>query len=115
MYRNTSYTNYNEDHNIVQWFWKVVESFTPSQRSLLLKFITGSPRPPARGFLLLPGSTGEVTTFQIVNLGSSSSHLPSVHTCFNQLNIPSTYESYEVLREKLLHSMSESNSYFSLR
>lgn len=101
--KNTVFS-YNKPHlaskehreKYVQWFWRAVESFTPEERIELLQFVTGTSSIPANGFGELK-SQGK--PFKVV-ITSSTESLPVTHTCFNMIEIPS-YESYEVLREKL--------------
>lgn len=42
----TIYPNCAADHEIVGRFWRVFEAFTPSERSLYLKFVWGRNRLP---------------------------------------------------------------------
>ena len=41
---------YDVDHGTVVNFWEVVSEFSPEEKSLLLKFVTGCSRPPLLGF-----------------------------------------------------------------
>ena len=66
-------------------FWKVVENFTPDQRSLLLKFSTGRSR--------LPPITEGQTYLKIDSMGGTDL-MPTSSTCFHQLHMP-TYSSYD--------------------
>lgn len=51
MRAHCEYRGFNESHPAVQWFWQVVrEEFDREQRALLLQFVTGTSRVPARGF-----------------------------------------------------------------
>lgn len=48
---NTDYKgNYNADHEVIRWFWEVMESFNQEQLAKILKFSTGSTRTPIHGF-----------------------------------------------------------------
>ncbi|CAE8638204.1 unnamed protein product, partial [Polarella glacialis] len=66
---------------VCEWFWEVLGTeLTAEQRCLLLRFATGSSRPPAGGFSeLRPPFAVEVS-----GLGSPQ-HLPTAHTCANKL------------------------------
>jgi len=64
-------------HQIVQWFWEVFRDVTREERSLILKFCTGTSRVPLDGFQPL----FTLTFFKDGN----ESGLPNSHTCFNQL------------------------------
>uniref|UniRef100_A0A8C6YA66 HECT-type E3 ubiquitin transferase n=1 Tax=Naja naja TaxID=35670 RepID=A0A8C6YA66_NAJNA len=63
---------------VMRWFWTVVSSFTQEELARLLQFTTGS----------------------------SQLTLPTAHTCFNQLCLP-TYDSYEEVHKMLQLAISE--------
>ncbi|KAJ3143786.1 hypothetical protein HK101_003081, partial [Irineochytrium annulatum] len=102
---NTVYENYTASSPVVQWFWRAVRSFSQEERAKLLQFVTGTSKVPLEGFKALEGSNG-VQPFQIHKDFSSTTRLPSAHTCFNQVDIPE-YESYEQLRANVLLAISE--------
>ena len=52
---NTRLKNCSEGSELVQWFWKAVESYDDACRARLLQFVTGSPRVPIGGFKALQG------------------------------------------------------------
>ncbi|CAJ1373127.1 unnamed protein product [Effrenium voratum] len=85
---------------VVEWFWDAVQSdLTAEQRCRLLRFATGSSRPPPGGFAdLRPPFAVEVTS-----LGSEQ-HLPTAHTCINKL-VLHFYSSKTQLLEKLLTAL----------
>lgn len=88
---------YNEDSEIVKWFWEIVhEDLTEEQRKLFLQFTTGSDRAPINGLASLP--------FYIGRHGPDTDRLPTAHTCFNHMLIPE-YSSKEKLREKLVSAI----------
>lgn len=73
---NTVYSqDYNESHETVQYFWKVVSEFSPEERKALVKFATSCPRPPLLGF-------GQLNPrFAIANGGPDETRLPTASTC----------------------------------
>jgi len=81
---------------VVEWFWDVVQTdFNAQQRCRLLRFATGSSRPPPGGFAELhPPFAVEVSS-----LGSEH-HLPTAHTCVNKL-VLHFYRNKQQLLEKL--------------
>ncbi|RHY70701.1 hypothetical protein DYB30_013128, partial [Aphanomyces astaci] len=79
------------------WLWKALESFSPSERGLFLRFVTSCQRAPVLGFHSFPPPF----CVQKISIRSDDVKLPSAATCFNTLKLP-TYSSYKVLREKLL-------------
>eukprot|EP00928_Gymnodinium_smaydae_P036467 TRINITY_DN25485_c0_g1_i1.p1 TRINITY_DN25485_c0_g1~~TRINITY_DN25485_c0_g1_i1.p1 ORF type:complete len:679 (+),score=168.79 TRINITY_DN25485_c0_g1_i1:38-2074(+) len=93
---------------VVSWFWAIVEeTLSEEERRLLLKFATGTGRPPLGGFAKLkpPFSV-------LVNFAGSSEHLPYGKTCINQLVLHG-YESREQLAAKLLQALPTSTFGFA--
>ncbi|XP_053553158.1 apoptosis-resistant E3 ubiquitin protein ligase 1 [Bombina bombina] len=84
---------------VMSWFWAVVCSFTQEELARLLQFTTGSSQLPPGGFSALCPS------FQIIGSPARGT-LPTAHTCFNQLCLP-TYESYEEMHKMLKLAISE--------
>lgn len=103
---NTTYHNISSTSNSVTWFWRAVRSFDQTERAKLLQFCTGSSRVPLEGFQALQGVQGN-TKFTIV-AAHKEGVLPTAHTCFNQIDLPS-YSSYDELRKMLLLSINEGN------
>lgn len=90
----------------MKWFWAVVSSFTQEELARLLQFTTGSSQLPPGGFNTLCPS------FQIIAAPTHST-LPTAHTCFNQLCLP-TYDSYEELHKLLKLAISEGSEGFGM-
>jgi len=106
---NTVYKgDYHPNHIVIQWFWRVVLSFSNEMRSRLLQFVTGTSRVPMNGFKELYGSNGP-QLFTIEKWGSPTSY-PRAHTCFNRLDLP-PYESYQQLREKVIKAIEGSEGF----
>ncbi|XP_045118388.1 E3 ubiquitin-protein ligase Nedd-4-like isoform X7 [Portunus trituberculatus] len=100
---NTVYKGeYHPNHIVIQWFWRVVLSFTNEMRARLLQFVTGTSRVPMNGFKELYGSNGP-QLFTIEMWGETKNY-PRSHTCFNRLDLP-PYQSYHELREKLIKAI----------
>ncbi|XP_026461384.1 E3 ubiquitin-protein ligase HECW2-like [Ctenocephalides felis] len=108
--QNTEYrSGYHDAHQVILWFWQVIEErFTNEQRLRLLQFVTGTSSIPYEGFSSLRGSTGP-RRFCIEKWGKPNS-LPRAHTCFNRLDLP-PYATPEVLHEKLLLAVEETNTF----
>lgn len=107
--RHTVYkSGYHANHIVIQWFWRVILSFTNEMRSRLLQFVTGTSRVPMNGFKELYGSNG-LQSFTIEKWGTPE-NLPRSHTCFNRIDLP-PYESYQDLRGKLLKAIEGSESF----
>ncbi|EFX79753.1 hypothetical protein DAPPUDRAFT_52009, partial [Daphnia pulex] len=100
--------DYNANHMVVQWFWRVVLSFNPEMRSRVLQFVTGTSRVPMNGFKELYGSNGP-QPFTIEKWGTPN-NFPRAHTCFNRLDLP-PYESYQQLRDKLIKAIEGSEGF----
>lgn len=106
---NTLYKgDYHANHIVVQWFWRVVLSFSNEMRSRLLQFVTGTSRVPMNGFKELYGSNGP-QLFTIEKWGSPDNY-PRAHTCFNRIDLP-PYENYQQLREKLIKAIEGSQGF----
>ncbi|KAF0700389.1 Aste57867_9094 [Aphanomyces stellatus] len=87
---------FSQDRRI-GWLWKALESFSPSERALFLRFVTSCQRAPILGF----HSLHPPFCVQKISIRTDDEKLPSASTCFNTLKLP-TYSSYKVLRDKLL-------------
>ncbi|KAE8709850.1 E3 ubiquitin-protein ligase UPL2 [Hibiscus syriacus] len=110
MRANTEYSGYSTASPVIQWFWEVVQGFGKEDKARLLQFVTGTSKVPLEGFSALQGISGS-QKFQIHKAYGSSNHLPSAHTCFNQLDLPE-YPSKEHLQERLLLAIHEANEGF---
>lgn len=100
---NTVYKGeYHPNHIVIQWFWRVVLSFTNEMRARLLQFVTGTSRVPMNGFKELYGSNGP-QLFTIEMWGETKNY-PRSHTCFNRLDLP-PYQSYHDLRDRLIKAI----------
>lgn len=107
--RHTVYkSGYHANHIVIQWFWRVILSFSNEMRSRLLQFVTGTSRVPMNGFKELYGSNG-LQSFTIEKWGTPE-NLPRSHTCFNRIDLP-PYESYQELRSKLIKAIEGSESF----
>lgn len=107
---NTEYSGYSAASPVIQWFWEVVQGFSKEDKARLLQFVTGTSKVPLEGFSALQGISGS-QKFQIHKAYGSPDHLPSAHTCFNQLDLPE-YPSKEHLEERLLLAIHEANEGF---
>ena len=61
----TEYTGYSSDSAQVRWLWEVVEGFSQEERSMFLRFCTGSGALPIKGveswkFRVQKGSEGRI-------------------------------------------------------
>jgi len=116
---NTVYISpYSESHELIKWFWKIVNSYDQTQLSHLVQFVTGTPRIPAGGFAVLESNRGEFRKFTIQPMECVTKHeediiiygkteendadkqYPLAHTCFNRLTLPK-YTSEAKLKEML--------------
>ncbi|KAL3023982.1 hypothetical protein AAZX31_04G094700 [Glycine max] len=107
---NTEYSGYSGASPVIQWFWEAVQGFSKEDKARLLQFVTGTSKVPLEGFSALQGISG-AQRFQIHKAYGSSDHLPSAHTCFNQLDLPE-YPSKQHLEERLLLAIHEANEGF---
>nr|XP_043635676.1 E3 ubiquitin-protein ligase UPL2-like [Erigeron canadensis] len=110
MKANTEYSGYSAGSPVIQWFWEVAQGFSKEDKARLLQFVTGTSKVPLEGFSALQGISG-AQKFQIHKAYGRPDHLPSAHTCFNQLDLPE-YPSKEHLEERLLLAIHEANEGF---
>lgn len=89
--QHTTYHNYQEGEEVVSWFWQCVTEMTAEDRLSLFRCWTGLPALPYGGF--------NVISFVICKVDNPL-HMPSVHTCCSQIDIPQ-YVSLEKMRECL--------------
>lgn len=107
---NTEYSGYSIASPVIQWFWEIVQDFSKEDKARFLQFVTGTSKVPLEGFSALQGISGP-QRFQIHKAYGSTNHLPSAHTCFNQLDLPE-YTSKGQLQERLLLAIHEANEGF---
>ncbi|KAH9812750.1 hypothetical protein DFH28DRAFT_392310 [Melampsora americana] len=96
--RFTVYGGWDESHETIRIFWRVVKRFDNPTKRKLLKFVTSCSRPPLLGFKELRPA------FAIRSSGVDESRLPSASTCVNLLKLPE-YKSESQLEEKLLYAI----------
>ena len=99
--RHTQLEGFEKDDPLVGWFWRCVEAMSKEERSLLLRFSTGSGRAPPGGFSQLMGLHG-VYRFTLQSRPDvPTNRLPTAATCFNTLALP-PYGTFSLLQRKLL-------------
>jgi E3 ubiquitin-protein ligase NEDD4 len=76
--RNTEYSGFWPNDQVIVWFWKAVENYDNEMRARLLQFVTGTSKVPMNGFSELQGSQGP-RKFCIKRYGEPTS-LPRAHT-----------------------------------
>ncbi|CAG9325021.1 AREL1_4 [Blepharisma stoltei] len=92
---------YTRNHQVIQWFWEVLENLSHEQLMNLLLFVTGSPRLPVEGFGSLRTMRGDMARFTIEPTPYNQSNIyPRSHTCFNRLDLP-LYPSKKALKKSL--------------
>ena len=99
-----------EKNSSVNYFWDILKEMELEMKRKVLRFITGTTRIPLDGF---------DPCFQICKAsrggeeGDEQVALPTAHTCFNQLVLPA-YKSRELMKEKLLYALEESDGTFGM-
>lgn len=89
----------------VRMFWTVVHAFNEEDKKSFLQFISGSDRSPIDGLSHLG--------FVVSRNGYDDARLPSAHTCFNHLLLP-TYSTIDIMKDKLKYAISHAEG-FGLR
>lgn len=113
---NISVSDFRQHHNVIHhgilftktldWFWTIVTSFTQEELARLVQFITGSSQLP-------PGGFSELSPQIQISTAPTVDALPSAHTCFNQLCLPS-YSSFKEMQKKLLLAIYEGSEGFGM-
>jgi hypothetical protein len=97
----TSYKEpYYEQHQVIKWFWEILEVMPQKQLSNLLLFSTGNSRVPLGGFAELESNRGALSPFRIdyVPYTKNCKNYIKAHTCFNRIDLP-CYETRKELEE----------------
>lgn len=102
---NTDYAHCTSATEQCKWFWEIVDSMSQTERAKLLQFVTGTTKVPSGGFARLIGATGP-RKFTIYRCQKTCEHLPTAHTCFNQIDIP-MYSSKEQMQNRLTTALME--------
>lgn len=97
-----------EEHQVIQWFWEVVNELSQEDRAKLLQYITGSSRVPMSGFAGF--DEGDSMLISIESIKPSESVFPRAHTCFNRLELP-LYEEKEELKRRVTEAMQLQNGF----
>jgi E3 ubiquitin-protein ligase HERC2 len=91
----TDYNGCSENDDFIGYFWEVLVSFSPEERSLYLKFVWGRAR--------LPGTTEHRHKIVAMQYHANAC-LPVSHTCFFTLDLP-RYPSVEIARERIWYAI----------
>ena len=100
---NTIYKEpYNNQHQIIKWFWEILSDLTQEELSNFLLFSTGSSRVPFGGFAALESNRGNLAKFMIerADYHFGKKNFIKAHTCFNRLDIPE-FETEEEMKEAI--------------
>ncbi|CDO95969.1 unnamed protein product [Kluyveromyces dobzhanskii CBS 2104] len=103
---------YSMDSPIITYLIDILSNFSTEEKRLFLQFITGSPKLPLGGFKNLKPKFTVVLKHPDGNI-SPNHCLPSVMTCANYLKLPK-YSDKSVLRDRLVHAMTEGSGAFLL-
>ena len=92
----------SKSHETIIEFWKILNDLSQDELSLLILFVTGTPRLPVEGFASLKTTRGDPARFTIEPVPYSPGILPRAHTCFNRLDLP-IYPTADEMKESLLN------------
>ena len=96
------YEEYEKDSPTIKYFWEILFDFNEEEKKKFLSFVTGCDRAPIDGLGALP--------ITISNGGTDLSHLPSAHTCFNNLILPD-YKDKEKMKKAILTAINYSEGF----
>merc|ERR1712038_1276280 len=95
------YEGYDEDDQVIKYFWEVLREMTSQERKLFLQFVWARSRLPMK-------ESDFEDPFKIQrdtkSSGKAKTSLPSASTCFFSLSLPE-YSEKETLRQKLLFAI----------
>ena len=94
--KHTRYDGFNENDEIIKWFWEWLEECNDHEQSLYLKFVSGRAR--------LPKEKDFKYEHIIANNNNNNDALPHSATCFFTLKLP-VYKDKETLNKKLKYSI----------
>ena len=95
--KHTKYEGFNENDDIIKWFWEWLEECNDHEQSMYLKFVSGRSRlPKEKNF--------KYDHIIVRNENNNSEALPHSATCFFTLKLPS-YKDKETLKKKLEYSI----------
>ena len=103
---------YNKNSPQISMLFEIITEFDIQQKSLFLKFITGSEKLPIGGLASLqPQLTiaKRVDTYE----NNPDDSLPSVMTCTNYFKLP-PYSNKEIMKEKIIKAITEGQGSFLL-
>jgi len=103
---------FTDTHQVILWFWEIVDDWDQEMRARLLQFVTGTSKIPTGGFAGLYGANGP-KRFQIIRVFDIT-RLPQANTCFNELLLP-PYPTKELLADRLTQSVYDCGDVFMLK
>ncbi|KAF5301595.1 hypothetical protein FQR65_LT08900 [Abscondita terminalis] len=96
------YRELDENHQLVQWLWNILENFTNAERVLFMRFVSGRSR--------LPANLADLSQrFQVMRVDRAVNGLPTAQTCFFQLRLP-PYTTQDIMAERLRYSINNCRS-----
>jgi hypothetical protein len=99
-------------HQVIRWWWEIVEEYSQENRVKLLQFSTGTSGVPPQGFRYLQSNDGQVRRFTL--MGSEDVKVfPRSHTCFNRIDLP-LYTSKEEMKKFLTIAITMESTGFEL-
>ena len=101
--KHTKYKKpYNQQHQVILWFWEVLAQLTNAELERFLQFCTGSNKVPAEGFSGLTSNNGKKCQFVIEPKRSRHNGTDFIiaHTCFNKIELP-MYGSMKKMKEAI--------------
>ena len=95
--KHTKYDGFNENDEIIKWFWEWLQECSEHEQSLYLKFVSGRARLPKE-------KSFNYEHVIVRNDSNSNNALPQSATCFFTLKLP-LYKDKETLTKKLKYSI----------
>lgn len=95
----TEYSACSSTDQHVLYFWETMRSFTPEERSALVKFVWGRSRLP-----LTAAAFSQKFKIQSFQKHPPDAYYPVAHTCFFSLELPK-YSTLRIMQDKLRYAI----------
>ena len=100
--RVVEYEGYDEDDDVIEYFWETLREMDSSERKKFLQFVWARNRLPVKESAF--DAPFKIQKDTASAGGSADAALPSASTCFFSLTLPE-YSSKEILKQKLLFAI----------
>ena len=97
--KHTNYDGYNQNEQVIKWFWEWLENISEEDKFKYLRFVSGRSR--------LPQANLGYNYKHVINKVNNKDLYPTSHTCFFTLHLPN-YDNKNDLIKKLDYTIENS-------